>query len=648
MSESPTKPVHLYAVFHCNLAFSSLAESERSTVISRCYWPLLNLIESHQIPIGIELTAFTLECIQELDADWVQRFSKLLKQGKCELLASGDSQIIGPLVPAKVNSKNLILGLNSYEAMLGIRPNIAYVNEQACSSGLLDVYLDCGITTVMIEWNNPFSFNREWRREDFNQPRCLDTASGRTINVIWNNAIAFQKLQRFAHGETIFNDYLDWLKTATEKDCQYFCIYGSDAEVFDFRPGRYPSEASQLQNEWDRIEQLFCSLKNHQHYQWVLPKQTLDSIQAKPSLLLNNASHPISVKKQAKYNVTRWGLSGRNDLILNTLCYQKLKCISKEQSNSDDEWRQLSRLWASDNRTHLSCERYQNLNSQLASLGNYIHSPIKEKSPADKNVVLDEERNKLHINTESLKLTLSANRGLAIESLSFKEHEFKPICGTLCHGFFDHISYGVDFYSNHLVMERFKERDRVTDLSNVAFKTANDGQSIIIRSEIPTHFGNIHKQYCVSANAVDISFEFETTVRPESSLRLGFFTLLNCDQRLWFACHNGGYNLELFNTDCDFDHGAPVSSIVSANNAVGATEGELFYGNSDNALHLQWDPAQCAALPMLSSKQIGHQYLNRMWFSLVESDETLKPDGTLLPFNFRVSPSSKQSIGLGS
>jgi len=36
----------LYAIFHLNLMFSSIPEADREKVISRCYWPLLDLIEN--------------------------------------------------------------------------------------------------------------------------------------------------------------------------------------------------------------------------------------------------------------------------------------------------------------------------------------------------------------------------------------------------------------------------------------------------------------------------------------------------------------------------------------------------------------------------------------------------------------------------
>ena len=54
-----------YNIFHCNLAFSSIEEEAHINVIEKCYWPLLKLAKKY--PIAIELTAYTLERIFDLD-----------------------------------------------------------------------------------------------------------------------------------------------------------------------------------------------------------------------------------------------------------------------------------------------------------------------------------------------------------------------------------------------------------------------------------------------------------------------------------------------------------------------------------------------------------------------------------------------------
>lgn len=49
----------LYTVFHLNLTYSSIAEEVFPEVVSRCYWPLLKLIEKTKVPVSIEATGYT-------------------------------------------------------------------------------------------------------------------------------------------------------------------------------------------------------------------------------------------------------------------------------------------------------------------------------------------------------------------------------------------------------------------------------------------------------------------------------------------------------------------------------------------------------------------------------------------------------------
>lgn len=634
----------IYAIFHLNLAFSSVDVASHNDIIQRCYWPLLNIIETHNIPLGIELTAYTLECIHKLDEKWVSTFQRLLKEKRCELLASGDSQIIGPLVPYEVNVKNFQLGQRSYHEYLNIEPKIAYVNEQAISSGLLDIYLDCGFECVVVEWDNPFSHNPDWSDTLLNRPQTLTTAKERSIKVIWNNAIAFQKFQRYAHGEIVLEDYLNYLQTSS-KETLCFSLYGSDAEVFDYRPGRYTSETFQSNEEWLRLSSLMTTLQDSQNFRWVLPSECLEFWENAAPLNVTNSTHPISVKKQAKYNVTRWGISGRNDLVLNSLCYKKFYDLSKRASN-DDEWRALCRLWASDLRTHLTESRYLELKPSLTPsvYHNIQHTTLLENEDVSSKYDIEhnEHTHQLRIRSSSIELVLNTFRGLAITSLAFQEHDFSPVCGTLAHGHFQHIRYGADFYSNHLVMERYKERDRVADLNKSSFKIAESNNTLVIQSRIPTGNGYLLKRYSLEANTLRCDFAFEETLRPEASLRLGFITLLNDYDRPWFSCYNGGDTPETFFVTDDIDHGAPVSSIVSASTSLGATTGELLFGSGNRGVRLTWNPANCAALPMISSKKVSgekkskEKMLNRCWFSLIEADETLKEGGLLPSFSYAI------------
>ena len=88
----------LFIYFHLNLAYSSIEEEERLTVIERCYWPLLRLIEKYKIPVGLEASAYTLGEINRLDPAFIKKLKILIKNNDCDFIGSGFSQIIGPLV----------------------------------------------------------------------------------------------------------------------------------------------------------------------------------------------------------------------------------------------------------------------------------------------------------------------------------------------------------------------------------------------------------------------------------------------------------------------------------------------------------------------------------------------------------------------
>ena len=151
--------LRLFSIFHLNLMYSSVEEELRPEIVEKCYWPLVHLSKKHGIPLGIEISGYTLETVSNIDPEWIDEIRSLFKRGGCELIGSGYAQIIGPLVPPEVNSANLRIGNQVYRDLVGVQPEIALVNEQAYSAGLLGHYLDNGYKAVVMEWDNPSRFH---------------------------------------------------------------------------------------------------------------------------------------------------------------------------------------------------------------------------------------------------------------------------------------------------------------------------------------------------------------------------------------------------------------------------------------------------------------------------------------------------------
>src|SRR6185295_11921738 len=203
--------LHLFTIFHLNLAYSSIEEAQRPDVVRRCYWPLLRLAERTGAPIGIEASGFTLETVAAIDSEWLDALRALVASGRCEFVGSGYAQLIGPLVPAAVNAANLRIGHGVYERLLGFRPRLAFVNEQAYSAGLIQHYVDAGYAAIVMEWDNPARAHPEWDAEWRYFPQVAAGQHRETIPLIWNKAIAFQQFQRYAHDESSLEDYLGYL-----------------------------------------------------------------------------------------------------------------------------------------------------------------------------------------------------------------------------------------------------------------------------------------------------------------------------------------------------------------------------------------------------------------------------------------------------
>ena len=241
---------------------------------------------------------------------------------------------------------------------MGFRPDIALVNEQAYSAGLVQHYIDAGYRAIIMERDNPYRLHPEWNPEWRYLPQIACGQHGEEISLIWNKAIAFQKFQRYAHGEMELAEYLEYLCGHLSDESRAFSFYGNDVEIFDFRPGRYYTEASLHEDgEWNRIDRLFEALLSDGRFSFIRPSQALDLLklpEAGYRLHLESPEQPIPVKKQEKYNITRWAVTGRDDLGINTACWRIFESLKENPVPNDDDWRELCYLWSSDFRTHIT------------------------------------------------------------------------------------------------------------------------------------------------------------------------------------------------------------------------------------------------------------------------------------------------------
>ena len=623
----------IYTVFHLNMFFSSIEEERRKTVLEKCYWPLLSLIEETPLRAGIEAPAVTLQIIDALDPSWTAKLRTLIADGRVELIGSGHTQLIGPLVPAEVNAANLRIGHAHYEQLLGVRPRVALVNEQAYASGLLRHYLDAGYTGLVMEWNNAAREHPEWPDRLRLAPATAVDQYGRALRILWNDSVTFQKFQRFAHDEIDLPELLGYLHTRMASPGGAFCLYGNDVEIFDFRPGRFAAEARIHGSEWARIRQLVTVLAEDPAYSFALPSEVLASIPGDQApRAIESSRAPILVKKQLKYNVTRWAVTGRNDLGINSACWRIWHRLVEDPATTDAQWQELCELWSSDFRTHTTAARWCDYLERLhradappsTTRTDDGWQPLRPDDPR-----IEWERRAIVVSLETVKASLSLRRGLALDRLVYPEVSPHPLAGTIAHGTLADIAYSADWYTGNLVLEA-PGAHKVTDLEPVRDLEVlgHDEGGIRVRGIIDTRLGPIIKTVTLGhrPGVVEISYQLQWTSIPRGSLRLGILSLVPSafDERtLMYRTHNGGIEPEHFRLQEEaVDHGAAVSFLVSAANALGMTGSTIEIGDRTCVLRVEVDKSQAALVGMVTHRRVGQVFFSQLQFSAMELDDT--------------------------
>jgi hypothetical protein len=634
-----------YALFHLNLMFSSIEESQRPEVIARCYEPLLDLAETG-IPVAIEAPGLTLEIAEGIAPAWIARLRRLIAEGSVEFVGSGYAQAIGPLMPWKAVEKNLAIGRDVYDRLLGVSPRIALINEQAFSAGLVPLYRADGYDAIVMDWDDPASHHPEWNRHWRYHPQRAQGADGSDIALLWSNTIAFQKLQRLAHGDISLDDYAEFILSHRGPVDRVYAIYSNDAECFDFRPGRFATEAIVTHGEWNTLGAAFEALRRR-GVTLAFPSDALrvaGGANAGHLLSLEAPNNPVPVKKQPKYNLTRWAASGCDDLWANAQCFRAARLLADATEAPDKDWRELCRLWSSDFRTHITEKRWaafaQELTAfveRLETTSRSLFTPVigkgrREPSEADQRAAprIECGERLILIATSRLRVALDKRRGLAISALGRPSE--RALVGFLPHGSIDDVALSADWYTGNAVFEGPGE-PKITDLESCTPQIAVDAETgtVTVTAAITTPLGQIEKIVRLPPDEARLETEvtFHWPSWGKGSLRLAHVTLLPGAfdfAALSFATHNGGRMPERFPLqNSHVDLGAPVSFLVSCRSGVGMTEGWLELADAANAIRLEADLGGAATIGLVEHKTIHGVVFCRMMLSALEMDETRRP-----------------------
>ena len=634
-----------YSIFHLNLMYSSIEKGGQRQVLEKCYHPLLDLVSDLDIKAGIEASALTLEMIRDLDNSWIIKLEKLISSGKVEFVGSGYSQLIGALVPDMINGWNQSIGMEMYKELLGVQPKIALVNEMSYSRGIVKHYIENNYQAIIMEWNNPNRFHSEWNSEWLYHPQIAIGTGSYRIPVIWADSIAFQKFQRYAHGDIESEEYLSYLGSHVSAHKRYFPLYSNDVEIFDFRPGRYKTESSfeNGRSEWDRIRKLYEMIKIDQRFELVFPSNLLsdtDNPNSGQNLHLEAPEQPIPVKKQEKYNINRWALTGRGDREINTNCYALLDRLSGREDVTKDQKKGLCWLWSSDFRTHITDRRWDEYiriqkeflktttGKKQAEVLKQEMTTLQELPYTGTSGSCSRRGRYLQLHNGIITLKVNEKKGMALDQIIFHGICPDPLIGSLEHGYYNNITLGADFYSGHAVIER-SGKHKITDLQPAANEILQYDGGFALLSEYTMEDVSIVKQIFLAPQSVSIHNTIRMTERGLEIIHPFHFTILPDAfdvSSLYFATHNGGSEPEyFFPGKSSFQHLGLLSPLISAKYGMGATEGTVLIGDGKKELIFRHDPSVCAMIPAVDyRKSDGDKLFMRLVYSAQEIDETFR------------------------
>lgn len=623
-----------FIFFHLNLFFSSLPVGKRIIVINKCYWPLLQMVEECSFPIGIELTGWTLKEIQKLDKRWIKKFKKLLNLNKTYLIGSSYTQAIFPLIPHEVNDFNIREGNKIYKKILNYIPTTAYVNEQCYSKSVVDLYKKNKFKNLILDWDS-FNKNKQSKLKYF--PQRLKGNSS-TIGVIWNSSSNFQNFQKVVNSKIVFSDYLKVFQKTNNFKEGIVSIYGSDAEIFDFRLKRYEHEEkidSEKSNEWKNIKKIlkiferkfnFVNLNN-------IEKIKFKSKNKNKLLDINRVENILPTKKQKKYNPLRWYVGGIDNYTANTLCWRIFQSSKKNRS----QLKKLCFYWSSDFRTHIEKKRWNefflNLKKETKKYKK-IHpiNNIKKK----KNYYLYElyeDKNIISYKDKSIFFDLDKKKGLNLINFGAKKNNIElPYLKKFDQGDFRAERLNADLYNGHNVVENPKLKFTDLDKSGkINIKKKNNflifKNSFYIKKKILINkdwYFDLEKKILYLCNEIKL-FDIEFLSIRSNYLNLNYemFDL----NKLKILTKNGGKNNEVFSfkDSKNFFYDDPLSSKFTAHNCFGNTGGNVQFNDGKHVLNLNIFQENGSCAPMLNFLNDGYnKYFLRFLTTFRENNDTTR------------------------
>ena len=462
-----------------------------------------------------------------------------------------------------------------YRKLLNYEPKYYLINEQVYNDSMDSLYLDHKIKNIIIDCDysikNPLNkFNHSIKKRN-------------GVKLQFSHSFLTQITQDYVQGRIDLKEALK-IFNKISKNSGYFCLYSSDAECFNFRAHRYSYEKDPIDNEWEKFETLLNSLDKK--YDFI----DFDKVKSKNSdHEFTNINNPYHIKKQEKFNISRWANTGWNDLYLNTLVNNN---INKFEIFDDKKKIEYLFLASSDLRTHTSQDK-----------------KIKSKNIIERLKLIPPK--KIKINFDNIK--------------NYHKNYFKNINYEFCElgNFFKNNIYKFglynDLYSFHIIGLDYRNKKKYTDLPNLYSNNENTSYYNISRLNKDL----IHKKILLKKNLVNFSVKFKNKFNKNFDvLRIPLTFHIKNKNDTYLKFNDGNSKKNILKLSSRVNYIGNIYDFISVKNLVYSTNGEFEITSKNKRLQIKFNLNYSNPPLLIQTYVSNNQMILRLIISLNELDET--------------------------
>ena len=236
-------------ILHWNTDYAEIPRKELPKVVELSYEPMIKTIEDwNDGTICFNITGHTFEYLEKNNPELVNRVKNLVKNKTVEMLATGYSHPILPLIPRMRVKAQLVDHLAYLKKLFGVKPKGIWPPELAVSPSVLDQIKSLGIEWTAVDYEH-FLLSQHFGNDRNPFARREKTITEILAVAFWSKGLrklreyiyAFNKLMKT---NLEHNDPLQRVKIANDKDILAYLCSVSWSNSSQFAIGRNVAIAS--------------------------------------------------------------------------------------------------------------------------------------------------------------------------------------------------------------------------------------------------------------------------------------------------------------------------------------------------------------------------------------------------------------------